>query len=81
MGAALSFISKIFLWLLLAAIGGYLLAGAGIGVIAAKRWKKPALVLCLPVTFFLMHFAYALGYIVGKCKVISGAKLSAAANR
>ncbi|MDR1226015.1 MAG: glycosyltransferase family 2 protein [Prevotellaceae bacterium] len=81
MGAALSFISKIFLWPLLAAIGGYLLAGVSIGFTTAKRWKKPALVFCLPVTFFLMHFAYALGYIAGKYKVISGAKFSATINR
>jgi GT2 family glycosyltransferase len=81
MGVALSFISTIFLWLLLIVIGVYLLAGISIGFITAKKWKKPALILCLPITFFLMHFAYALGYIAGKYKVISGAKFNATTNR
>jgi glycosyltransferase involved in cell wall biosynthesis len=80
-GVALSFISKLFLWLLLSVVGVYLLAGISIGLIKAKEWKKPALLFCLPVTFFLMHFAYALGYIAGKYKVISGKKFNATANR
>ena len=80
-GIALSFISKIFLWLLLPVVGIYLLAGIIIGCIKAKEWKKPALAFCLPVTFFLMHLAYALGYIAGKYKVISGAKFNATVNR
>ena len=80
-GVALSFISKIFLWLLLAVVGAYLLAGVGIGIYQGKKWKKPALAFCLPVTFFLMHFAYASGYIVGKYKVIAGAAFNATANR
>jgi glycosyltransferase involved in cell wall biosynthesis len=80
-GVALSFISKLFLWLLLLIIGAYLLAGISIGLIKAKQWKKPALAFCMPITFFLMHFAYALGYIAGKCKMISGAPFSVISNR
>jgi glycosyltransferase involved in cell wall biosynthesis len=80
-GSLLCFISTLFLWLLLPVVGTYCLTGTSIGFVVAKKWKKPMLVFCMPVTFFLMHLAYALGYIAGKFKIICGAKFNATANR
>jgi hypothetical protein len=62
-------------------VGVYLVTGISIGVVNAKKYKKPALVFCMPITFFLMHLAYAAGYIVGKYKVMTGATFHATINR
>ncbi|MDR2406743.1 MAG: glycosyltransferase family 2 protein [Bacteroidales bacterium] len=80
-GIFLCFISILFLWILLSVIGIYVLIGMSIGFIVANKWKKTMLIFCMPITFFLMHIAYALGYITGKIKVISGIKFSATMNR
>jgi glycosyltransferase involved in cell wall biosynthesis len=80
-GIALSFISKIFLWILLPIVCTYILVAISIGFIKAYKWNKFALVFCLPTTFCLMHLAYAFGYIAGKYKVISGTKFNATINR
>jgi glycosyltransferase involved in cell wall biosynthesis len=80
-GILLCFISKLFLWFLLPVVGVYCLIGTSIGFTKAIKWKKPLLVFYLPVTFSLMHIAYALGYIMGKIKVISGAKFRVTVNR
>jgi hypothetical protein len=78
---SLCFISKLFLWLLLPIVGIYCLIGISIGFIKAIRWKKTMLVFYLPITFFLMHIAYALGYIAGKVKMILGTKFCITENR
>jgi glycosyltransferase involved in cell wall biosynthesis len=59
----------------------YFITGMAIGIQAALRLKRFALVVCMPVTFFLMHLAYATGYVVGKYKVILGKSFNAKANR
>jgi glycosyltransferase involved in cell wall biosynthesis len=80
-GIMLSFISKIFLWVLIPVISIYILAAISISFIMANKWKKPMLIFCLPVTFFLMHLAYASGYIAGTYRVISRTKFEATVNR
>jgi glycosyltransferase involved in cell wall biosynthesis len=80
-GALLCFISTLFLWFLLSIISIYCLVGICIGFIMANKWRKPTLVFCLPITFFLMHIAYALGYIAGKFKIICGTKFNVSINR
>jgi glycosyltransferase involved in cell wall biosynthesis len=68
-------------WLMLICAALYFIAGLMIGIQIALRLKRFALVVCMPVTFFLMHLAYATGYVVGKYKVIFRKSFNVKANR
>ena len=81
LGGILSCFSKVILTLYLAVIAFYIGIGLYIGICSAIKYKRPALVLYMPYTFFNIHISYGIGYIKGIYKVLFNKKFDVKTNR
>ena len=81
LGLALSFVSKIFLWLYVSFLVLYFLLGIFMGVKSAVKTKRPLLVFLMPWIFFNVHLSYGVGYWTGLFKVLFNRKFNANSNR
>ncbi len=80
-GLALSFFSKIFLWLYLAFLTLYFLIGIFMGIKSAKSTKRASMIFLMPWIFFNVHLSYGWGYWVGLFKVLFHRPFTAQSNR
>jgi len=80
-GGILSCFSKIILCAYIAVLALYFGIGIAIGVKAAKKCKKPGLVLYMPYTFLNIHLSYGAGYFHGLYKVLFNKSFNVNTNR
>lgn len=80
-GLALSFFSKIFLWLYLAFLTLYFAIGIFMGIKSAKSTKRASMIFLMPWIFFNVHLSYGWGYWVGLFKVLFHRPFTAQSNR
>ncbi|MDD6003447.1 MAG: glycosyltransferase family 2 protein [Bacteroidales bacterium] len=80
-GLALSFFSKIFLWLYLAFLTLYFAIGIFMGIKSAKYTKRASMIFLMPWIFFNVHLSYGWGYWVGLFKVLFHKPFTAQSNR
>ena len=80
-GLALSFFSKIFLWLYLAFLTLYFAIGIFMGIKSAKSTKRASMIFLMPWIFFNVHLSYGWGYWVGLFKVLFHRTFTAQSNR
>ena len=80
-GLALSFFSKIFLWLYLAFLTLYFAIGIFMGIKSAKSTKRASMIFLMPWIFFNVHLSYGWGYWVELFKVLFHRTFTAQSNR
>lgn len=80
-GLALSFFSKIFLWLYLAFLTLYFAIGIFMGIKSATSTKRASMIFLMPWIFFNVHLSYGWGYWVGLFKVLFHRPFTAQSNR
>lgn len=80
-GLPFCFVSDVFavIYIVIAAV--YWLLGLCIGISKAKKFKRLALAVYIPWTFFNVHMSYGIGYLVGIYKIMTNRKFNVQFNR
>ncbi len=81
LGMILSLVCRWIAYCYIGILALYLLTGIYIGIVQAKRHRKPALIWYMPYTFFNIHISYGTGYLVGLYKVLFNKKFQVQTNR